>query len=225
MNFDFDDNMFNESDIENGSGIGADNTDNNVIERNNNTDNIDELDVGNPIKIAIIAVILGFILILIVAIIVRFSSKSTKEGVNNKDVRITNIKESETEQSNLMQQNINTKNDSIQGSTNTDGNVNTIVEYNSWIEFNSSKSLNFNNIKDSDFTVTEINNFVKLTNENTSVIKSVISGNISGLSGTYEIELPYYKASKLNINDIINITYTYAQDENNKIIIGEIQFK
>ena len=101
---------------------------------------------------------------------------------------------------------------------------NSINEKNEWIAFNDNLNLEFNLEAEADFTVTSIQNYVKVANaDNDKIIKSVVKGNISGLVGTYEVELPYDKASKLDTGTLIKMKYRYCEDKGS-IIVGELIF-
>lgn len=77
---------------------------------------------------------------------------------------------------------------------------------------------------ESTFTITDLRHYGMVSNTNNDKqIKSVVKGNISGLVGTYEMELPTYKAMKLSVGTSFKITYQ-LQEQNGYKIIGDIQY-
>lgn len=93
-----------------------------------------------------------------------------------------------------------------------------------WIEFKDDQGLEFDVKIKAMFTVTDIRHYAKVVSPSQEVsLKSVVKGSISGLSGTYEVELPYSKAKYLKIGDRFEIEYTCAVKDGIKFI-GEIQY-
>ena len=156
--------------------------------------------VENPLKVAKLAIIIGFILILIVGVGSRFIGKKNKQE---------------------PQQAVQGTNQAVQGTPTRISN-----NLNNWIEFNSTDTAyNYDTEVDSSFTVTDVKHYVKVLNSEVSVTKSIVTGNISGLSGEFEIELPYYKACKLNKHNTFNISYKYYINETGKTVVGDIIVK
>lgn len=94
----------------------------------------------------------------------------------------------------------------------------------SWKVFTQGPEKELDSVVDSNFTVTSIQHVAKVVNEkNDIMIKSVVKGNISGLVGTYEVDIPYEKAKYLEIGTVFNIKYHYTV-ENGMRIIGEIEY-
>ena len=56
------------------------------------------------------------------------------------------------------------------------------------------------------------------------MVKSVLTGALSGLSGTYEIEVPYTVASKVNPGDFFDVTVEMGTDTRGKTVVGEILY-
>lgn len=93
-----------------------------------------------------------------------------------------------------------------------------------WIEFSDTLNMQFESIADADFTVTNIQNFVKVTSSRgDKMLRSVVTGNITGLAGEYEAEMAYDIASKLQVGTVIKIKYRYTMSDEN-VTIGEILF-
>lgn len=91
-----------------------------------------------------------------------------------------------------------------------------------WDEIELSE-LAFSNIINGDFTVTSIKAYVKDSKTGEKTVKAVVTGGISGLSGTYELEIPYSKAEKLSVGDSFSVKYRIAK-LNDYTIVGDISY-
>lgn len=91
-----------------------------------------------------------------------------------------------------------------------------------WDEIELSE-LAFSNIINGDFTVTSIKAYVKDSKTGEKTVKAVVTGGISGLSGTYELEIPYSKAEKLAVGDSFSVKYRIAK-LNDYTIVGDISY-
>lgn len=77
---------------------------------------------------------------------------------------------------------------------------------------------------DSTFTITELHHYALVTNtQNDKQVKSVVKGNISGLVGTYEMEIPTYMALKVSVGTTFSVTYQ-LKEQNGYKLIGEIRY-
>ena len=91
-----------------------------------------------------------------------------------------------------------------------------------WDEIELSE-LAFSNVINGDFTVTSIKAYVKDSKTGEKTVKAVVTGGISGLSGTYELEIPYSKAEKLTVGDSFSVKYRIAK-LNDYTIVGDISY-
>ena len=91
-----------------------------------------------------------------------------------------------------------------------------------WEEIELSE-LAFSNVINGDFTVTSIKAYVKDSKTGEKTVKAVVTGGISGLSGTYELEIPYSKAEKLAVGDSFSVKYRIAK-LNDYTIVGDISY-
>lgn len=93
---------------------------------------------------------------------------------------------------------------------------------NGWIPINQENIEFTEEYIDTSFTITDIKHYIKVTTENKDIeIKSVVTGSISGLVGTYELELPYSKASRLSSGIYFNVAVQLGE-YNGKKVVGEI---
>lgn len=91
-----------------------------------------------------------------------------------------------------------------------------------WDEIELSE-LAFSSVINGDFTVTSIKAYVKDSKTGEKTVKAVVTGGISGLSGTYELEIPYSKAEKLVVGDSFSVKYRIAK-LNDYTIVGDISY-
>lgn len=91
-----------------------------------------------------------------------------------------------------------------------------------WDEIELSE-LAFSNVINGDFTVTSIKAYVKDSKTGEKTVKAVVTGGISGLSGTYELEIPYSKAEKLAVGGSFSVKYRIAK-LNDYTIVGDISY-
>ena len=91
-----------------------------------------------------------------------------------------------------------------------------------WDEIELSE-LAFSNVINGDFTVTSIKAYVNDSKTGEKTVKAVVTGGISGLSGTYELEIPYSKAEKLAVGDSFSVKYRIAK-LNDYTIVGDISY-
>lgn len=91
-----------------------------------------------------------------------------------------------------------------------------------WDEIELSE-LAFSTVINGDFTVTSIKAYVKDSKTGEKTVKAVVTGGISGLSGAYELEIPYSKAEKLAVGDSFSVKYRIAK-LNDYTIVGDISY-
>lgn len=183
----------------------------------------------NPKKIALIGIGMGLVILIICFALYSgykaYQNKKVQEELNKAEydtyssVDETGSNYTAKNETNQMSSNaqklLNNQNNSVNvSSENSDG----------WIKFTSTDGLTFEDSAESSFTITNIEYFAKVVNsQNDKIVKCVLKGNISGLVGTYEIEIPYSESLNLSIGNILNVRYTYHV-ANNIVILGEIIF-
>lgn len=73
------------------------------------------------------------------------------------------------------------------------------------------------------FTVTTMKFFAKNSGDETFV-KSIATGSISGLSGTYGVEVPYHLAVNINLGDSFKLYYKLGNIDGNRVVcISKLQ--
>ena len=182
---------------------------------------------------AIVAIVAGFIIIVIAFGIINIANKvENSKNIDNIEVEATsgNTIKSNGVNENSVKNNINNINSQIEKQSNIFdgvgvGSKRVNSENGGWVEFKSDgDSVVFEFSSLAVFEVTDIKHFVKtINNKNDKVIKSVAYGSISGLSGTYEVEIPYDKAVLLRNGSEFEIEYRYTIKDGIRIV-GEIRY-
>jgi len=188
---------------------------------------------GSLKKTAIIAVILGVVVLLAVFFIAGLINKKANASKNDgstvtvvenpqtnisQNVNADNIMQSGNEpQSNTTVVNngntVNVNNNTSNNSNKTDG----------WTEITSYETIEFySEYQEHMFTITEIKHYAKLT-DNTLVVKTELTGSLSGMSGTYKIDVPYNKGCLLNIGNEFSVKVLKGSF-NGKNVVGDIKY-
>lgn len=88
-----------------------------------------------------------------------------------------------------------------------------------WVQITKDTSISEGIVSDGVFTVTDVVHYAKLANaKNDKQLKSIVSGNISGLVGTFEFEVPFSKAKKLSDGMSFSIKYSISENNGYKVI-------
>lgn len=97
--------------------------------------------------------------------------------------------------------------------------VNAYTGEESWVAIDSNTKIPDGLQSDGVFTVTDVKHFAKPSNsKNDKQIKSIVTGNISGLVGTFEFEIPFSKASKLSGGVSFKVSYSVAENNGYKVV-------
>lgn len=172
-----------------------------------NTDN-DLSDIGDStqegknsvIKTASILVVVGLVIIAFAFMLMRAQNKKKVEPIKSE----------------------NTPNVEV-GQNNVPNNISS--NNSDWISFEGDENITFeDNYMDSMYTVTGINHYVKVVDgESNLSLKTVLKGNLSGFTGTYDLEVPYSKGKLLSIGNSFGVAIQFGK-YNESIIIGEIKY-
>lgn len=225
-----DDDMFSfgsDSSSEGDSGFSLGGDDNAPLTINpdslGNSESGNDFDEDGKKKRAFILGVVGVIIILgglmIAGVITRISKSSGKrETASVKTVAETEASKRVEKESRKEEEKQETKAESsteapVRRVSLTDG---------GWDEIELSE-LAFSNVINGDFTVTSIKAYVKDSKTGEKTVKAVVTGGISGLSGTYELEIPYSKAEKLAVGDSFSVKYRIAK-LNDYTIVGDVSY-
>ena len=158
------------------------------------------------LKYAIIAII-GLVILLIVTTGIRKLDSSKREDTKPKR-EVTTVKDKDGYN----------KDSEVTSSTN---NSESNTSGGGWTKFESYSSFEFSNEIESTFTVTGIEYYATVSNSyNDKSVKAVLTGNISGLVGTYMMEVPYDKAENISIGLSFKCYYKIADSGKYKVVTG-----
>lgn len=166
-------------------------------------------------KTAIIAIIIGIVVLVVILIIAGAVSKSK----DNKD--------NTNSQSNNSVAHSNNSGSTTNGTDNTTGNVGAIsggiATADDWIKITSNEDVDFSDeYKTLTFMITSVEHFAKRVDaKGDMMIKTKLSGSLSGLSGTYSLDVPYEKGIKLSVGDEFAVKVLIG-NYNGKSVIGDI---
>lgn len=92
------------------------------------------------------------------------------------------------------------------------------VQYNDdWTTIDADKNVDLSSEVSGVFTVTSVKHMAR-SNGNETEVKTIVSGSISGLTGKYELELPYSLARFLTVGNTLKLKYKIGQINGNSII-------
>ena len=98
---------------------------------------------------------------------------------------------------------------------------------NDWIQFTTTKGdVYFQDERlDSTFTVTKVTHYAKVATSDGEYVtmKTILTGNLSGLVGTYELEIPYNKGTRISVGNSFSVAVEYGEYDG-KFVIGEIEY-
>jgi type II secretory pathway pseudopilin PulG len=191
---------------------------------------------GSTKKNAIIIVVVGIVGVIAVLFLARFITNKTKQNDSNLTSYTEQVDNNSDSSSNTRQSenvdNIMTNSDASNSNTQaSQSDSSTSVSYvqdengYNWIEITDSENVEFNqDYVDMTFTVTNIKHYARSVDTNNNlVIKTALAGSISGLSGTYVIDVPYNKGVKLVVGDSFTV-HVQLGSYNGKTVVGEISY-
>lgn len=204
---DGDNNNFGDNDLDfgdsfNTDGFGESNEFSFEEDLSNISGNINEQHSSNNeknkiIKTAIFSIGLGLVIILVAFLLKRLGNRPKTNNTLIDKVQ--------------QEQRVEVLNGSTIKTTNKDN----------WVQVKLDDTLEFEETVNGAFTVTDIKHYAMVTNDsNDKQLRSVLVGNISGLIGTYEIEVPYEIAQKLSIGTVFQVSYKITNYNGYRVING-----
>lgn len=170
----------------------------------NSAEDVEDVDTVKGLKKNTIIVIIAGIAIIIAAIMIwKKASASGQKMIYNQ------IAEEVSQGSNYQQ------------STNTvTGNVNSSSS--EWTTVSGDQAIDDIKEVESQFTVTSIEHLAKKSG-NEMQIKTHLRGSLSGMTGVYDLDIPYDKGTKLEVGDAFTVTVEVGS-YNNSTVVGVIRF-
>lgn len=163
-------------------------------------------------KTAIMLIVVGIVVLLFAVVGIRVVN-SAKNSSNTSVSQISSLEKNNKSENSVSSQKVenNISNNSVSLSSSwQEVNLSGVDLGETWIE--------------SDFTITDLKHYAMVSNSlNDKQVKSIAKGNISGLVGTYEMEIPTYMALKLSVGTSFKIKYQ-LKEQNGYKLIGDIQY-
>lgn len=179
-----------------------------------NTDNEDniEVDKGGKKRFIVVAVIVIVVMLAVILIMNTIKKAVKKSNSTNTVVTVENEvaqqeEPAKTETKEVIEDKVVEMPSKVDTATST---VSNTVKVNEWKEFDG-QEINASDSIESAFTVTEIRHYAKETKLNELELKTVLTGSIAGLTGTYEIEIPFSYGVKLNKGNVFSVKYSTAK--------------
>lgn len=185
-------------------------------------------DQGNLKKQSLIVIAVGIGLLIIVFIVAGLVRGHSNKNVSTNDVQKEQQNTVSNNENNQSANDIlNDSNVSNDDTSNSNNNVitNTQDSKYTWTVITDSEDVQFNEeYSDMVFTITGIEHRARVvdTNNNLVVITN-IQGSISGLPGTYELNVPYDKGVKLVVGRSFTV-HVQLGTYNDKTVVGEIKY-
>lgn len=184
--------------------------------------------VSSNKKLAVIMILAGVLIIiavLIVASIIVKNKNSSKSNITMSTETYTSAHQNQQNEYTQTQQDQSQQDQSQQASESTvsDG-------WNEWTEVSNSEQVTFDDQPiDSQFTVTDKKSYARVANASNSLImKTVLTGTIDGVSGTYTLEVPYSLGTKLERGQTFTVKVymgTYVgEDGSSRVVVGGIRY-
>lgn len=185
------------------------------LANNQNNDDISLDPVNDSKKKSIIMACIGvaaiFVILILAILITRAAdNRRANTGSLQEGPQVATDKNA----NDILGTNYNPNNTSKYANNNTD-----------WIEITSGENVVFSeNYAEMTFTITNIKHLTRVVDTNKNlVIKTTLQGSISGLPGTYELDIPYNKGVKLVVGSNFTV-YVQLGSFNGKTVVGEIRY-
>lgn len=98
---------------------------------------------------------------------------------------------------------------------------NEVLRTDNWVELTEAEAVEFNGTVESTLTVTSIKYYASQKSDGSIEVKSTVTGNISGLIGTYTMDISYSKGLRVRLGNQLKVKYSIAS-MNNKTVIDNL---
>lgn len=207
------DNLFNDNNSQSDNNNVFQDSSNSYEDQFIDTATDSDSDSGSVKKTALIIAGAGLALLITVVLIAGALSKKSEQG-KQEDISSTGNQATyiqKVDPNELM----NTTGNNVSNTVST-------PEYTAWTELNDNTEIDFKDYIKASFTVTDIKHYVRNSSpDGTYIVKTTLTGMISGYSGTYTLDVPYNKGIILATNPDLGIGCTFDVS----ILIGEYNGK
>lgn len=176
----------------------------------NSSEDIEDVDTAKVIKKnTIIVIIAGLVIIIAALMIWKKASASGQKMIYTKSADEVS-QESNYQQSSNMAESSNIAESNVSSSNSE------------WITLSGDQTIDSIKEVESQFTVTSIEHLAKKSG-NEMQIKTHLRGSLSGLTGVYDLDVPYEKGTKLKVGDVFTVTVEVGS-YNDSTVVGVIRF-
>jgi len=146
---------------------------------------------------------------------VQVQTQNQNQNQGNNNINVNDIISTQSQQSQQVQQQVQ-KPTAV--TTVTDNEFN-------WVVITDSENVAFNDqYTEMTFTITGITHYARSVDVNDNlVVKTTLTGSISGLSGTYSLDVPYNKGTKLVVGNNFTVQVQLGT-YNDKTVVGDIRY-
>lgn len=205
-------------------------------------------DHKNSIKVAQMIIVLGVIIIVAALIVYRIiqkpktSSDSSQQNVlvqqaqNEQAVGTNGTNNVQVQPQTSTNNQVNQSSGQVNNQLGTQGNTYTTPgqtdigqdsQNDGWIKFQSNQDavVYQPDYVAATFTVTKVSHYVNVSDADTDYIqiKSTLTGQIQGLPGTYDIDVPYNLGSNVQVGTSFDVQILYGT-YNGRTVVGEIRY-
>lgn len=170
----------------------------------NSNEDIEDVDTAKGLKKNTIIVIIAGLIIIIAALMIW--KKASASGQN----MVYNQSADEVSQESNYQQSNNIAESNVSNSSSE------------WTTLSGDQTIDSIKEVESQFTVTSIEHLARKSG-NEMQIKTHLRGSLSGLTGVYDLDVPYEKGTKLKVGDVFTVTVEVGS-YNNSTVVGVIRF-
>ena len=159
--------------------------------------------------IALFAIGISLVLIVVVGILARIKNMQSEPKVNehnNTEIAYEDNRTNVEQTAPIVQNNAS----------------NVVSSNNEWNAVTYDSSWTMEESLTGVFTVTSVNTYAKILVGNEVQVKTELTGSISGLGGTYTIELPVELTGVVSRGQQLNISYKISTSSNGSTIVGDI---
>ena len=169
----------------------------------NSNEDTEEIDTAKGLKKNTIIVIIAGIVIIIAALLIWKKASASGQRTN-----YTQSENKASQESNYQQ------------STNTASTASSSSS--EWTTVSGDQTIDDIKEVESQFTVTSIEHLAKKSG-NEMQIKTHLRGSLSGMTGVYDLDVPYEKGTKLKVGDVFTVTVEVGS-YNDSTVVGVIRF-
>ena len=174
-------------------------------------------------KNSIILIAVGVVIVIIVIIVASRLGKKSRDNVIVQNTQTYEQNTANHDANEIM----NSGRTNTQPANNSQPTVNITTSTDNgfvWSDITDSEDVEFGQNVDLVFTVTNIRHRARAVDTNNNlVIKTTLQGSLSGMSGTYELDIPYDKGVKLVVGDSFTV-HVQLGTYKGKTVVGEISY-